>query len=206
MTRNLYEAAAICGITNIVCASSISVYSGDIPYTEKCIPKPANAYGLSKVVVEHIGNIYSVSKRLKIKNLRFAHLYGANENNNYMLNKFLRQAYRHEQIVVNSRGVAHREMMYAKDAALAVIAALEQGSLSGTYNVGSGEALTNEEIAKTICIVMSPELHVRVKDEPEMIKSSYMDSSRIYRDFGYTARYTLKSALPEIYRDMQMAE
>lgn len=206
MTRNLYEAAAINGITNIVCASSISVYSGELPYTEESIPKPMNVYGLSKVIVEHMGNIYGSSEGLKVKNLRFAHLYGANENNNYMINKFFRQAYQHEQIIVNGRGVARREMMYAKDAAQAIIAALEHGDCSGTYNAGSGNFLTNEEIAEMICVIMSPELHVKVGEEQESIKSSYMDSSKIDRELGYKAKYTLKSALPEIYRDMQMAE
>lgn len=142
---------------------------------------------------------------LKVKNLRFAHLYGANENNNYMINKFFRQAYRHEQIVVDSVGLARREMMYAKDAAYAIIMALQHRDISGTYNAGSGEALTNEEIANTICAEMSPELHVSVGEGVETIKSSYMDNSKIYMDLGYKARYTLKSATPEIYRDMCLA-
>lgn len=206
LTRNLYEAAGSNGITNIVCASSISVYSGKPPYSEESIPQPGNTYGLSKVIVEHIGNIYASSKGLKVKNLRFAHLYGANEKNNYMINKFFRQAYHHEQIIVNGRSAARREMMYAKDAALAVVAALEHGGCSGTYNAGSSDFLTNEDIAKTICGGMSPELHVQVGEKQETIQPSYMDSERIWREIGFKARYTLESALPEIYMDMKMAE
>lgn len=206
MTKNLYETADSNGITNIVCASSISVYSGEPPYSEDSIPQPENTYGLSKVIVEHIGNIYAFSKGLKVKNLRFAHLYGANEKSNYMINKFFREAYHHEQIIVNGKSAARREMMYAKDAALAVVTALEYGGCSGVYNAGSGDFLTNEDIAKAICIGMSPELHVQIGEKPETIQPSYMDSEKIYREMGFKARCTLESALPEIYMDMKTAE
>lgn len=90
-------------------------------------------------------------------------------------------------------------MMYAKDAAHAILVALDHGLPAGTYNAGNSEALTDEEIAEAICAAMSPELHVLVENEPEMFKPSYMD-------VGYKAQFTLKSTLPEIYRDIQMAD
>lgn len=206
MTRNVYEAASQNGIYNIIYASSISVYSGEkLPYVECDIPTAGNTYGLSKIVAEHLGNIYISTKGMKIKNLRFAHLYGANEQNNYMINKFFRQAYNHEQLVVNCKSVAKREMMYAKDAAYAIVKAIEHSEVFGTYNAGSNEALTNEEIAEAICSSMSPELQIQVGKDKDNIKSSYMDNSKIYTELGFGARYTLMKALPEIYQDMHMA-
>lgn len=203
LTNNLYEAAFLTGCRNIVLSSSISVYSGcELPYSEDTKPAPKNMYGLYKLICENLGEMYNLTKGMHIKNLRLAHLYGANEKNNYMINLFFRQAFAHEQLHVNGKGIARREMMYTKDAAKAVRLALEHPELSGTFNIGSGEALTNEEIANTICAVMSPENTVSVGTESESIASSYMISLRASKLLGFAPSYSLREAAKEIESDM----
>lgn len=204
MTTSVYNAALDNNIRNIVFASSISVYSGvDLPYIENTVLMPDNNYGLSKIVCEQIGNIYSRNKGLCVKNLRFAHLYGANEDNMYMINKFFKQAYNHEQIVVDCKSFSRREMMYTKDAVNAVLCALKKSEVSGTFNIGSGDNLTNEDIANFICNCMSPEMKVVVGDGKENIKPSYMDSTRALSELGFRAKYSLRTALPEIFKAMK---
>lgn len=200
MTQNLYRAAAASGVKNIVYTSSISVYSGPtLPYTEEQAPKPANLYGVCKMVLEMIGN---TEKDLNVKNLRLAHLYGANEQNDYMINRFFRQAHAHEQLQVYCKSEARREMLYTKDAAKAIRLALQKKDLSCTLNIGSGEFLTNEEIARTIIAVMSPELEVLLGDAPETISSSYMDSKKATEILGFVPGYSFREAVADIDREM----
>ena len=106
-------------------------------------------YGVSKFSCELIGNIYNKKYNMNIKNLRLAHLYGFNEKNNYMINKFMRQAFNNQPLKLNSLGVK-REFLYAKDAASAIVMAISKSDIFGTYNVGSEESLNNYEVANSI--------------------------------------------------------
>ena len=175
-----------------------------MPYREDMVPEPKNNYGISKLVGEHIGNIYCSQFGIAVKNYRFAHMYGANENNNYMINKFFCQAYNHEQITVNCKSYARCEMLYTRDAVSAILQGLAHPEISGIYNIGSGEALTNEEIAKYICTEMSPELQVNLGTEQETIVSSWMSGNKVKAELGYAPHYTLQTALKEIHKDMQV--
>ena len=181
-TQNISEACDENNISNIVYASSISVYSGehDLPWTESNLPKPQLMYGISKMSCEYIGNIYSPKKGLKVKNLRCAHIFGANERNNYMINLFFRQALRKETLILNTPRTARREFLYVKDAVKAIICALKQESIKGNYNIGSGEALTNYDVAKKINLAFNNEGNLLIKNplEKEGICSSLMDSSK----------------------------
>ncbi|MEB6548870.1 NAD(P)-dependent oxidoreductase [Heyndrickxia sporothermodurans] len=207
LTQNLYDACFELNITNIVYASSISVYSDEklLPWKEEQIPTPELMYGVSKLTNEYLGNIYSRKKGMYIKNLRFAHLYGFNEKNNYMINRFFRQAFHREQLVLNTKSVAKREFLYAKDAAKAVICALKKDSTSGTYNVGSGEALTNYEVAVKINTIFGNANNLIVKDPDanEAIHPSYMDNSKAKIMLNFSPDYTFSTALSEIYTMMR---
>ncbi len=203
MTENLYSVANDRRINNIVYASSISVYSGEsLPYRETDVPEPSNYYGLYKLICENIGSIYNERCGLFIKNLRLAHLYGANEKNNFMINVFLRSAFEHRPITVFGQGEARREMLYAKDAANAVLRALRRTNVRGTFNIGSNEYLTNSEIAEIICDTFSPELSVTHGNEKDNTASSYMSINKAADILDFVPQYTLKTALEEIRRDM----
>lgn len=207
MTQNLYEACTKRNITNIVFASTISVYSNEslLPWTEEQVPEPKLMYGVCKLSCEYIGNIYTEKKGLHIKNLRLAHLYGFNEKNNYMINRFFRQAFHREQLILNAKSIAKREFLYAKDAAKAIICALKQETLSGTFNVGSGEALTNYEVADTINTIFHNEENLLVKEPKadEGIHSSFMDNSKAKDVLMFSPAYTFTTAVDEIYTLMR---
>ena len=210
ITQNLYEACLENGIQNIVYASSISVYSNvnTLPWSETELPLPNLMYGISKLTCEHIGNIYTRNKGLSVKNLRFAHLYGFNEKNNYMINLFMRQAFNKKTLILNTQSFAKREFLYAKDAAKAVVCALNKKEISGTFNIGSGEALTNYEVAAHINNVFENHGNILIKnpEAKENIQPSYMDSSKALEMLGFTPSYSFSEALDEIYQLMKGLE
>lgn len=207
LTQDLYDACCELNIKNIVYASSISVYSDEsfLPWTERHLPQPKLMYGVSKLACEYIGNIYTSKRDLCIKNLRFAHLYGFNEKNNYMINRFFRQAFNNEQLILDTKSVSKREFLYTKDAAKAISCALRQGHISGTFNIGSEEAFTNYEVAEIINNIFENKdnLLVRKPEEKELIRPSYMSSSKAKEELDFISDYTFVEAIEEIYTLMK---
>ncbi|CAM3206486.1 NAD-dependent epimerase/dehydratase family protein [Vagococcus fessus] len=210
MTQNLYEACHELKIKNIIFASTISVYSDDrrVPWDETEVPSPELMYGVSKLTCEQIGNIYNNKFGMNIKNYRLAHIFGFNEKNNYMINKFIRQGYLGKNIILNSQSYAKREFLYARDAAEAIYLGIQAENLKGTFNIGSEEALTNYEVAKTINKVFSPskKLVTVIDNSPENIHGSLMKSSRSRELLGNYSNHTFEEALIEISSLMEDLE
>lgn len=205
MTQNLYEACLRNKIYNIVYASSISTYSklNKLPWNEEDIPQPLTMYGISKLCGELIGNLYNEKYMMKVKNLRFAHLFGRNEKNDYMINKFIRQAYNKEKIMIYSVQNARREFLYAKDAARAVLCALLQKDKHGTYNIGGNDILTNIEVAEKINKAFKNNGNIAFDNRAEeLLDCSYMNKSKAEIELNFKQKYSFYEAMVEIYGEM----
>lgn len=199
--ERLLENCAALGIRNIVYASSISVYSdtSEIPWRETHIPTPKTLYGVSKLACEHIGGIYHNLYGLNIKSLRIAHILGEGERKGYMMNTFMDLAFEHKTLKVIGQSIAKREFVYVKDAARAILLALSKPEVHGVFNIGSGEAYSNLEIARFVNERFENTGNLEyVSTVDEGIESSLMDSSKAHRILGYAAGYSFAEALDDI--------
>lgn len=203
LTQNVLEAAKNCGIKHVVFASSISVYSDEdlLPWTEDQAATPISMYGIAKLSSEMIGEWYANRYGMKVKSLRMAHLFGALEKNNYMINIFIRKAYLNKPLEVKD-SLSKREFLYAKDAALALATSLfKEGH--GPFNIGSGEAFTNLEVAKKINEAFDNRQDIEDKGVDESIPSSYFSGQKAKELLGFEHQYSFSEALEEIRREME---
>lgn len=206
LTQNLYEACIKNTIKNIVYASSISVYSNQetLPWNESVAIAPVSMYGISKYTNELLGNYYYQKHQLNIKNLRFAHLFGANEKNNYLVNLFMRLAYNHEVLTLHTQSTAKREFLYVKDAARAIIQALKHTESAGSFNVGSQLILSNYEVAEMINEVFENphDIYIQHPEVADKTASSFMTHDLAKKEIKFQAKYEFKQALTEIKQEM----
>lgn len=202
VSETIYAACETASITNVVFTSSISVYSDvtKLPWSEDQSPAPTSHYGICKLAVEHLGNAFTRMTRLRVKNLRLAHLFSENEDNEYMINTFLKAAQRNEPILLDAPSAARREFLYAGEAARAIACALDQPDVAGTFNVGSGEALTNEEVAVAIHEVFGSSERPRVLDHraSERIQSSFMATEMAEEHLNYRTEMRFEQALQKM--------
>lgn len=203
LTVNICDAAKQKNVERIVMTSTISVYSDvrNLPWVESDARQPESAYGLSKLNSERILNDLSSETDIITISLRLAHVFGAFEKNNYMVNKFLNLAFNGQPLVLYNNEPAHREFIYVKDVVRALRLALSYDK-SDVFNIGTKSRLTNLEVAQTINRVMKNEKLTIENGEIGLIPPSYMDSSKALSELNFSAKYTFEDAVEEIYQLM----
>ncbi|UTB79757.1 NAD-dependent epimerase/dehydratase family protein [Staphylococcus carnosus] len=209
LAENIFEAAQAKKCKKVIVASSISIYADPdrLPWHENSAVEdvPKSLYGLNKKYIEALTEYYSVRFGLDIICLRFSHLFGANEKNNYMINYFMRLAYLGQPLTVMGASDVEREFLYAKDAAQAIWQASQHNAKSLVLNVKGSETLTNLEVAETINRVFDNQEPIKRKDEDvsDFFAPSYMDGTRAEEEIAYTPNYQFSEALQEIYQEME---
>lgn len=202
IAEKVFKAAENLGIKNLVNISSRTVYdhSVDGPYKENDVPQPMNFYAVAKLAVENISAIYNRKYEMRIKNLRFAQVFGPGGRNGYMMEVFKNNALNKETLkVIGNQG---KELLYVKDAARAIICALEADIVSGTFNIGTGMFIQNSEIAETFCRICGNEgniIYEPVKNE--ITVKSYMDVSKAKKELGFCAQYDLERSIEDMIRE-----
>lgn len=209
MAQNIFEAAIAKKCRHVIVASSISVYADEttLPWKESDAKQdvPKSLYGLNKGYVETLAAYYRERKQLNTTCLRFSHLFGANEKNNYMINYFMRLACLGKSLTVMGESTVPREFLYAKDAAQAIWQTAVQPPSSLVLNVKGSEALTNLEAAQQINEAFHNPAGIERKDEdvPDFFTPSYMDGTKAQAEINFVPQYSFLQAQQEIYQEME---
>lgn len=160
MALNVFEAARSAGVSEVITIGSTCQYPNIItpPFNSKDMwngyPEPSNgAYGISKRVICEIGNAYQSQYGINHKHVILANLYGEGDKSGHVIPDLIKKALNDSELEVWGDGKAKREFLYVKDAAL-IISELINTEFSGIVNVGSLEAITIHELAKTILHIM----------------------------------------------------
>lgn len=198
LAENLFKAARASGIKNAVFASSAMLYSpkvNSVPYVESEPVYPETLYAVCKMVIEKLGFLHIE----QFKSLRMA-LINLSERRGIMLGTFIQQAIRKQAITVYGNGTGVREMLYVKDAAVAIETAINRPEQRGVFNIGSGVATSHNELAALVNEIFawgSAEIiHDLTKEEAS---TRYpMDHEKASKLLGWKPAYTTKQALIEL--------
>lgn len=205
LTDDLLGVCVSAGVSEAVLASTISVYSDANvrPWSESDDPVPTNTYGLSKLAMEKLGARIAHREELVVTSLRFGHLYGALEDNDYLVNRFFRSAFAGERLRVTPPSENRRELVYAGDAAEACVAAAA-AKVTGAVNVPGYERLTNYEIATAVCAGFETGAEVVVDESlVDEVLPTAMDGARARELLGYVPQWPMADACRAIRAQME---
>lgn len=199
LIENILKAMVSSDCKRIIFMSSIAVYSDpqNLPWKEGQCASPQTFYGLSKLTGEHLCRLYA-EKGIHYIIFRCGIVFGL-DHTARMISNFISRASRGEQLILTGKSIAKRDFVYVKEVARALVYATE-GKLPDNeiYNLGSGEAYTNLEVAEAVNCCFENMGNLKCDETTaEQVINSYMCSEKLYRT-GFKKEWNLRDALKDI--------
>lgn len=200
-TKNVAEVASERSIP-LVYASTGSVYmpiKQKPPITEEFAGCGNSVYGCTK----YAGELYVRQSRAPWIIHRYAHLYGQEKRFHGLIGGFLSRIERGLAPTLYG-GKQSNDFTYIEDVATANLLALEASwdKWNQVYNVGTGEELTTESAAQTICEVFGYKGEINRVEQRTVDPDRFVfDCSKAERMLGFKAKYSFKAGLEEMKKN-----
>lgn len=126
------------------------------PINEQQATKPICAYGICKLAIENYLHAYHYLHGLNYTVLRVSNPYGKNQNPKSIqgaVSVFMDKILKNRKITIWGNGEIARDFIYIDDVIEAFILAMDSNNDSRIFNIGSGKAITINQLVKEIKIV-----------------------------------------------------
>lgn len=181
-TERLFNGLLNKNCTKFVYASSCSIYGNQpSPYIEdstkiECL----NVYAKSKFLLEKFAQDFSSKNNVICIGLRYSNVYGPKEKHKQkrasMIYQIVQKAKNKENIKLFKYGEQKRDWVFVEDVIEANVLA-SKSEHTDVYNVGSGKAVSFNEIIQVVSNEMGSEVKVEYIDCP--IKEKYQNFTQV---------------------------
>lgn len=200
-TENIFKIAQKNNF-KVVYASSSSIYGHqeNVPILENFNKKPINPYGKTKLDDEIIAEKYS-KLGVKIIGLRYFNIFGKGQTIEYagVITKFLDRIQDGKPPIIFGDGSQIRDFIHVEDIANANYLAMTSDVSNLHVNIGTGNAISILELAKTMIDVSDLNLQpIMLEALDGDIQKSHSDSSLAKISFGWISKMKLEDWLKEI--------
>lgn len=201
LLENVIMAANDCNIKNIVNISSRCVYGTytDSSFKETEEIHPINKYGVMKAWGETLSEYYNRTAGMKIKNLRLSQVVGFPMKDKYMFSTFLEKTRENETLDIFGQGTGKRDYIYIKDVCTAIERAVTHSDQCGIYNIGSGVAVSNKEVAEMMIDIFESDSKINIKeDSPKDTSRIVLNVEKAEKELEFTCAYGMSDILYDI--------
>ena len=186
----------------VVYASSSSIYGhqDNTPILENFSKKPINPYGQTKLDDEILAEKYS-KLGTKIIGLRYFNIFGKGQTIEYagVITKFLDRVNDGNAPIIFGDGSQIRDFIYVKDVVNANYLAMISDVSNLHVNVGTGNAISILNLAKTMIRISGLNLEPIISEAlVGDIQKSHSDSSLAKNSFGWKSETRLEDWLQDI--------
>ena len=199
--ENIILSAKNCGIKNIINISSRCVYGNytDSTFKESDESHPINKYGVMKSWGEILSEYYNRTDGMRIKNLRLSQVVGFPMKDKFMFSTFLEKTINNETLDIYGQGTGKRDYIYIKDVCTAIECAVKHSEQYGVYNVGSGIAISNLEVAKKMVYFFKSSSKINIiEDSPKDKSRIVLDMTKTKNELDFTCKYKMDDILYDI--------
>ncbi len=212
MGTQLMEAAYQAKVKKFLSVGTICAYPKftPVPFKEESLwegyPEETNApYGLAKKMGLVQSQAYQQQYGFNAIYLLLVNLYGPRDNFNpasshvipAIIHKIAQaQQAKQKEIVIWGSGEATREFLYANDAAMGIIRALERYDKAEPVNIGSGREISIKKLVTLIADIMKFKGKI-IWDasKPDGQPRRQLDTARAERELGFKAKTTFERGL-----------
>ena len=200
-TLIVLEEAARTNVKKLVFSSSAAVYgdSPTIPKLETSPLEPKSPYAASKLDAENHCNRFAREGRVQTVCLRYFNVFGPYQNPDSLyaaaVPAFIQHAIHNEPITIFGDGKQTRDFVYVQDVVAVNALFATESSSTGIFNVASGQGITINDLAITICRLTNSSSQIRhVPERPGDVRHSVAAVDKI-RQSGFTPTYQFEKGL-----------
>lgn len=202
-SQNILEAMKKHGVSNIVFASSSSVYGNTktVPFKETDIVDYAiSPYAATKKANEVMTHVYHKLFGFNVIMLRFFTVYGERQRPDLAINKFTRMILEDKPIPVFGDGTTSRDYTYVKDIIDGITKSFqyveEHENVYEILNLGESEPVTLNEMIETIEDVLGKKAIIDRKPmQPGDVDRTYADITKAKQLIGYAPKTCFKQGI-----------
>lgn len=186
-----------------VLASTAAVYApANAPHAETDPLGPVDIYGLSKLWLEQLADLYVRRNRLRVVVARIFNVYGPGETNPHLIPSLIDQALAGGVIRVGDL-TTRRDYVHVDDVSRALVAMARMATIDGLdcINIGTGRAVSGREVVDTMALCLDRMLEVEV--DPSRLRSVdrpvlLADTRRAAGRLGWQARVSFRDGMREL--------
>ena len=203
-TSNLVQAAVQYNVKRFVYAASSSCYGtpNTYPTPEDAPLDPQYPYALTKRLGEELVMHWETVYKLPALSLRFFNVYGPRSRTSgtygAMFGVFLAQKLAGKPLTVVGNGEQTRDFTYVTDVVSAIIDATKSNKTGHIYNVGSGNTVSVNKVAK---LIGGDTVHI--PERPGEPRCTHADISKIINEVGWAPSVTIEEGVAKVLSEIE---
>ena len=170
-----------------------------VPIAETHPTQPICSYGIHKLAIEQYLHLYHALYGLEYCVLRLANPFGERQRadaSQGAVAVFLDKAIKGDEITVWGDGSVIRDYVYVGDVARAFCLAVSRDEKAGTFNIGSGEGQSLDQLLDAIGRLLGHRLARRyIQSRAFDVPANVLDTSLAARMLGWSPRFTFDQGL-----------
>ena len=204
-TYNVAKASK--NVSILIFASSSAIYGEPIrvPISEDHPLMPRSPYAASKVSGEAFVNAFATQYGFRSIVLRFFNVYGPKQSRAYagVISEFIRRVSKGEPLIIFGDGEQTRDFVHVSDIVNAIMISLKNEKARGVFNIGSGEAITINQLARLIIKMAGKEdlKLIHAPSRPGDIKYSVANITRAKKELGFEPKMKLELGIKELLKN-----
>lgn len=202
-TQNILEEMKKHNITNLVMASSSSVYGNckTVPFKEDMIVDFAiSPYAATKKANEVMTHVYHKLSNFNVIMLRFFTVFGPKQRPDLAINKFTRFMLEDKEIPMFGDGTTSRDYTYIDDIVDGITKSIKyvenNNNVYEIINLGNSTPVTLKEMINTIAKVLNKEAKInQLPMQPGDVERTYADISKAKELIGYNPKTSFEKGI-----------